>query len=53
MAISQHIYYGGGKAFPVTEADRVVVRQNGKDVVVGFNHARAWTAALEAANDNR
>lgn len=39
------VYRGGGKAFPVTAADAVVVEGR----VIGHSHSRAWRCAMEAA----
>jgi hypothetical protein len=49
--IATHIYRCNDKSWQVDESDRVVIKQNGKDVVVGFNHGRCWSAALEEAQN--
>jgi hypothetical protein len=45
----EHRYHGGGEVFEVNFDDRVVIYENKKPKVVGFNHDRAWRAAMEAA----
>jgi hypothetical protein len=46
-----HQYHGGGQTFPVMSADLVFVieSQTKKPKPTGYNHARAWHAALKAA----
>lgn len=48
-SVLDHVYYAGIVAFPVTEDDRVVYydSREKKTYVTGFNHSRAWRAALD------
>lgn len=49
MPTGFHTYHGGGQSFPVTDEDRVRLSVKGKITELGWNHTRAWQAALEAA----
>ena len=51
MIVSDYIarYWYKGRFWEVDERDRVYVREQGKDVPLGYNHGRAWSECMFAA----
>lgn len=41
-----HNYHARGQTWTLTEADRVEITVKGKPTLLGYNHYRAWAAAL-------
>jgi hypothetical protein len=53
MPILDYTYRTGDQVFTLEKEDAIYVKDsNGKLVVGGYNHSRAWTAMREAASDN-